>query len=265
MTDWLGLRYDQGGPKRIEPIFSEYTAGNENEHNHLLCEFINPSLLDLRINPVPSSFESRVTVDAREANRQVDENECPSAEDDNHGNFDPPPYNPYNTLLDLPALDAESPQALQYVEEPGEGRVQYGLYQAQSVSNPHVEQFQHHHHHPTGQILPEQPEPQLVAQHYTCPECQKQFKLPCELNVHIKSHTLPFKCRICSCKSLGFRYHKDLKRHIASIHPKLNPNGERYFCDAESCKHSRAEGKGFTRKDNFKRHKKNCKHRIQQI
>ncbi|TGO33132.1 hypothetical protein BHYA_0264g00050 [Botrytis hyacinthi] len=136
-------------------------------------------LLDLRRYPVPSSFESRVTVDAREADSQVDENECPSTEDDNHGNFDPPPYTPYTTLLDLPALDADSPQAPQYVEEPGEGQVQYGLYQAQSVSNPHVEQFQNHH--ATVQILPEQPQPQPVAQHYTCPECQKQFKLPCEL------------------------------------------------------------------------------------
>ncbi|THV48303.1 hypothetical protein BGAL_0256g00060 [Botrytis galanthina] len=114
---------------------------------------------------------------------QVDENECPSAEDDNHGNFDPLPYTPYTTLLDLPALDADSPQAPRYVDEPVEGQVQSGLYQDQSVSNPHVEQFQHHHHHTTVQILPEQPQPQPVAQRYTCPECRKQFKLPYELNV----------------------------------------------------------------------------------
>ncbi|TGO51705.1 hypothetical protein BOTNAR_0346g00030 [Botryotinia narcissicola] len=141
-------------------------------------------LLDLRRYPVPSSFESRITVDAWEADSQVDENECPSAEDDNHGNFDPLPYTPYapyTTLLDLPALDADSPQAPRYVEELGEDQVQYGLYQAQSVSNPYVEQFQHHHHHPTVQISPEQPQPQPVAQQYTCPEFQKQFKLPCEL------------------------------------------------------------------------------------
>ncbi|TGO29182.1 hypothetical protein BPAE_0018g00710 [Botrytis paeoniae] len=143
-------------------------------------EFIDPSFLDLRRYPVPSPFESRVTVDAQEANRQFDENEYPFAEDDNHGIFDPLPYTPYTTLLDLPALDVEFPQALQYVEELGEGLIQYDLYQAQSVSNPHVEVFQHHHH-ATVQILPEQPEPQPVAQHYTCPECQKQFRLPSKL------------------------------------------------------------------------------------
>ncbi|TGO60368.1 hypothetical protein BCON_0036g00590 [Botryotinia convoluta] len=137
-------------------------------------------LLDLRRHPVPSSFESRVTVDALEGNRQIDENKCPSAGDDNHGNFDLLPYTPYTTLLDLPALDAEFQQALEYVEEPGEGQVQYSLYSDQSVSNPHVEQFQQHHH-PTVQILPEQPEPQPFAQHYTCPECQRQFRLPYEL------------------------------------------------------------------------------------
>ncbi|TGO20116.1 hypothetical protein BTUL_0001g01270 [Botrytis tulipae] len=145
--------------------------------------YVWTNLLDLRRYPVPSSSESRVTVDAQEADRQFDENECPSPEDDNHGNFDPlpyTPYTPYTTLLNLPALDADSPQAPQYVEEPGEDQVQYGLYQAQSVSNSHVEQFQHHHH-TTVQIIPEQPQPQPVAQHYTCLECQKQFKLPCEL------------------------------------------------------------------------------------
>ncbi|KAF5875266.1 putative zinc finger transcription factor ace1 protein [Botrytis fragariae] len=272
--DKLGLRYDQGGPKRIEPIFSEYTAGNENEHNHLPCEFINPSFLDLRRHPVPSSFESRVTVDAQGANRQFDENEYPFAEDDNHGNFDPLPYTPCTTLLDLPALDAEVPQTLQYVEEPGGAQVQYGLYQAHSVSIPRVEVFQHHHHHPTVQILPEQPEPQPVAQPYICSECQDQFRLPCKLNLlmlilnlsaHMKSHTLPSKCPISSCKSLGFQYLKDLKRHITSIHPELNPNAEIYFCDAGSCKHSRTKRKGFPRKDNCERHKKKCKHRIQQM
>lgn len=79
------------------------------------------------------------------------------------------------------------------------------------------------------------------------------------LSVHIKSHTLPFKCPKPSCKSLGFRYKKDRDRHIADMHPELVPDAERYFCPMEGCKHSRAKGKGFPRKDNCERHVKNCK------
>ncbi|KAM3148620.1 hypothetical protein ABEW05_011140 [Botrytis cinerea] len=132
-------------------------------------------LLDLRRYPVPSSFESRFTVDAQEANSPYDENEYPFAEYDNHGNFDPLPHTPYTALLDLPALDAEFQQALEYVEGPGEGQVQSSLYLDQPISNPHVEQFQHHHS--TAQILPEQPQPRPIVQYHTCPECRKQFKL----------------------------------------------------------------------------------------
>ncbi|TEY43987.1 hypothetical protein BOTCAL_0357g00150 [Botryotinia calthae] len=220
-------------------------------------------LLDLRRYPVPSPFESRVTVDAQEANRPYDENEYPFAEYDNHGNLDPLPHTPYTALLDLPALDAEFQQALEYVEEPGEGQAQYSLYPDQPVSNPHVEQFQHHHS--TAQILPEQPRPRPTVQYHTCPECQKQFRLPCELNVHIKAHTLPHKCQKSSCKSPGFRYKKDRDRHIKDVHPELNPNAERYFCDVGICKKSRAKGEGFKRKDNCERHKKKCKDRSRQM
>ncbi|KAK6602563.1 hypothetical protein H4I95_06500 [Botrytis cinerea] len=141
--------------------------------------FHDRRLLDLRRYPVPSSFESRVTVDAQEVNSPYDENEYPFAEYDNHGNFDPLPHTPYTALLDLPALDAEFQQALEYVERPGEGQVQSSLYLDQPVSNPHVEQFEHHHS--TAQILPEQPQPRPIVQYHTCPECQKQFKLPYQL------------------------------------------------------------------------------------
>ncbi|TGO84073.1 hypothetical protein BPOR_0553g00020 [Botrytis porri] len=183
------IENSQGGSKRIEPIFSEYTAGNENEHYHLHREFIDPSLLDLRRYPIHPSIDSSTQAEAQKTNKRLDGIEGSFAEDDNHRNFDPLPYTPYTTLPDLPAGDAEFQQALEYVEyveEPGEGQVQYSLYSDPSVSNPHVEQFQqqqhhHHHHHSTVQILPEQPDPQPVAQHYTCSECQKRFKLLYEL------------------------------------------------------------------------------------
>ncbi|APA16275.1 predicted protein [Sclerotinia sclerotiorum 1980 UF-70] len=220
---------------------------------------------NLRRYPVPPSFEPSAAVDAQEAHGQFVANEDPLVQDCSSGSFDPLPYTPYNTFPGLPTLEAYCDQPLEYLDRPVEGQIENCLYPNPSVSIPPVEQFQQHY--PIAPNSPHQPETQPIAEpsatvnNPTCPECQKTFARVCDLNVHKKSHTLPFKCPRPSCKSLGFRYRKDRDRHIADIHPELIPGAERYFCPLEGCKHSRAKGKGFPRKDNCARHVKNCKHR----
>lgn len=57
---------------------------------------------------------------------------------------------------------------------------------------------------------------------------------------HVKVYTIPFKCTISSCSSPGFRYQKDLKRRIDSVHRNEVPGIRRFYCPIEMFKHSEA-------------------------
>ncbi|KAL2059828.1 hypothetical protein VTL71DRAFT_9983, partial [Oculimacula yallundae] len=75
------------------------------------------------------------------------------------------------------------------------------------------------------------------------------FPRQCELNPHIRTkHELPYKCRMPNC-IFRFGYQKHLDRHRETKHSEA----KEYFCNLTSCKYYE---KGFSRKDNFKRHMK---------
>ncbi|KAH6680527.1 hypothetical protein B0J14DRAFT_471131, partial [Halenospora varia] len=59
----------------------------------------------------------------------------------------------------------------------------------------------------------------------------------------------PFKCTTSSCRGLGFRYRKDLTRHLEEVH-----GTRRFYCPVETCKHSEANRKGLARLNNINRH-----------
>ena len=73
-------------------------------------------------------------------------------------------------------------------------------------------------------------------------------------STHKRVHTLPFKCTIPSCRSAGFRYSKDLDRHVDSVHKNDVPGTRRFYCPVKTCKYSKEYGKGQARLDNMKRH-----------
>ncbi|KAH6664504.1 hypothetical protein B0J14DRAFT_493464, partial [Halenospora varia] len=90
-----------------------------------------------------------------------------------------------------------------------------------------------------------------------CSFCQRKFDKVHELNTHLKSHTLPFKCAIPPCGSQRFRYLKDLERHNREKHPESVPGSNRHYCPHPSCKYSNGGLKdGFPRLDNYRRHMK---------
>ncbi|KAL2065730.1 hypothetical protein VTL71DRAFT_3400 [Oculimacula yallundae] len=83
------------------------------------------------------------------------------------------------------------------------------------------------------------------------PDCDRTFTLPCHYNRHKKSHTHPIQCPICG---RGFETPKDVKRHHNDIHDTTKV----FFCHVRGCKYERGGGgKGFPRKENWKRHLRN--------
>ncbi|KAB8290174.1 hypothetical protein EYC80_011043 [Monilinia laxa] len=195
-------------------------------------------LLDRRRYPVPPSFEPSAAANDQGVHGQSNASEDPFVQDDHRGFFELLPYTSYRTFPDLSALNADYEQSLEYIEGSLEVQVQYSPYSNKSVSSPHAEQFQQHNLN--DQALHEQPEPQFNAgssatlTNPSCPKCQRAFARACDLNVHMKSHTLPFKCPKPSCDFRGSRYLKGQERHIKEKHPELRPNAERYFCPMDS-------------------------------
>ncbi|KAF8854903.1 hypothetical protein BDZ45DRAFT_805455 [Acephala macrosclerotiorum] len=88
---------------------------------------------------------------------------------------------------------------------------------------------------------------------YLCDFCPQTFQQRHQVNTHMKKHTLDFKCGVAGCTTDGFRYRKDRDRHVREKHPETSES-EPFFCPDRTCKHSRERGKGFARKDNYRRH-----------
>ncbi|KAF4125727.1 ZnF C2H2 [Geosmithia morbida] len=63
-----------------------------------------------------------------------------------------------------------------------------------------------------------------------CPECNKKFRLPCELKKHRKRHDRPYGCTVSQCPQ-NFGSKNDWKRHESSQH---NPN-DLWHCN---CNHA---------------------------
>ncbi|KIM99209.1 hypothetical protein OIDMADRAFT_56369 [Oidiodendron maius Zn] len=81
-------------------------------------------------------------------------------------------------------------------------------------------------------------------QHITCPSCSKAFSRPCDLKKHARTHSRAFRCDIAGCTNMqGFALHKDLRRHIDTLHLKST-----FTCHFPSC------GNIFSRSDNCLRH-----------
>jgi uncharacterized C2H2 Zn-finger protein len=55
---------------------------------------------------------------------------------------------------------------------------------------------------------------------HECPQCDKEFKRPCDLTKHIKTHERPYKCPIDKCKyhEYGWPTEKECERHVNDKH-----------------------------------------------
>ncbi|KAF4978753.1 hypothetical protein FZEAL_4914 [Fusarium zealandicum] len=81
------------------------------------------------------------------------------------------------------------------------------------------------------------------------PGCHQVFDQPHKLKHHQRYHTKQHKCTYPNCtKGFGTKTH--LQRHINDRHEKK----KKFHCAVPGCDYSRQGGKGFPRKDNWKRH-----------
>ncbi|KJZ75775.1 hypothetical protein HIM_04932 [Hirsutella minnesotensis 3608] len=81
------------------------------------------------------------------------------------------------------------------------------------------------------------------------PGCQQVFDQPHKLKHHQRYHSKDHKCPYANCgKGFGTKTH--LQRHINDRHEKK----KKFHCSVSGCDYSRAGGKAFPRKDNWKRH-----------
>ncbi|KAM0258185.1 hypothetical protein ACHAQJ_003953 [Trichoderma viride] len=86
---------------------------------------------------------------------------------------------------------------------------------------------------------------------YRCdePGCNQSFDQPHKLKHHQRYHSKDHKCPYAGCgKGFGTKTH--LQRHINDRHEKK----KKFHCSVTGCDYSRAGGKAFPRKDNWKRH-----------
>ena len=104
-----------------------------------------------------------------------------------------------------------------------------------------------------------------------CSECDKEFKRPCDLTKHEKTHSRPWKCNEPSCKysQYGWPTEKERDRHVNDKH-SMAPN--MYKCQYHPCPYEskresnckqhmeKAHGWAYVRsKNNGKSSKKPCK------
>ncbi|KAJ7575562.1 hypothetical protein C8J56DRAFT_409244 [Mycena floridula] len=87
---------------------------------------------------------------------------------------------------------------------------------------------------------------------YACPTCQKHFKTPSSLRLHINVHTgeTPFKCPDPGCDR-SFTVNSNMRRHWRSIHQRKETPDDSvptFICSFPRC------GKEFGVKSNMERH-----------
>ncbi|KAF2460033.1 hypothetical protein BDY21DRAFT_337235 [Lineolata rhizophorae] len=72
---------------------------------------------------------------------------------------------------------------------------------------------------------------------HTCRECKKEFKRPCDLTKHEKTHSRPWKCPQPKCRyhELGWPTEKERDRHINDKHSSAPPQ---YKCQYPPCTYS---------------------------
>lgn len=95
------------------------------------------------------------------------------------------------------------------------------------------------------------PSPRHAPGHYACtvPDCGQVFDQHHKLNHHARYHAKQHRCDYPNCgKGFGTKTH--LQRHINDRHL----HSKKFHCAVASCEYSRAGGKSFLRKDNWKRH-----------
>lgn len=81
------------------------------------------------------------------------------------------------------------------------------------------------------------------------PGCSQVFDQPHKLKHHQRYHIKEHKCHYKNCgKGFGTKTH--LQRHINDRHEKK----KKFHCAFPECDYSKAGGKAFPRKDNWKRH-----------
>ncbi|KAF2013114.1 hypothetical protein BU24DRAFT_424113 [Aaosphaeria arxii CBS 175.79] len=69
---------------------------------------------------------------------------------------------------------------------------------------------------------------------HVCRDCKKEFKRPCDLTKHEKTHSRPWKCTIAKCKyyDLGWPTEKERDRHVNDKHSSAPPQ---YKCHYHPC------------------------------
>ncbi|PHH54238.1 Zinc finger protein 165 [Ceratocystis fimbriata CBS 114723] len=88
-----------------------------------------------------------------------------------------------------------------------------------------------------------------IAAALKCDECGRTFNQAHKLNHHKRYHERPHECTHDGCgKRFGTKTH--LERHVNDKHKQTR----KYHCTEPGCAYSRASGKGFPRKDNWRRH-----------
>ncbi|KAI0383791.1 hypothetical protein F5Y04DRAFT_269691 [Hypomontagnella monticulosa] len=96
---------------------------------------------------------------------------------------------------------------------------------------------------------------ELAPKKCTHPNCNKEFKRPCDLTKHEKTHSRPWKCPISTCKyhDYGWPTEKEMDRHVNDKHSAAPPMFECHFkpCPYKSkresnCKQHMEKAHGWT-------------------
>jgi hypothetical protein len=96
---------------------------------------------------------------------------------------------------------------------------------------------------------------QMYCDHVNCSGKNQTFKRVCEWNKHMDRHERPYKCLEAACEFYqGFTYSGGLRRHQREVHKMHLSTKQPLFCPFPNC--NRSSGKGFTRKENLKGHRR---------